>query len=309
MQSYHIGYLIKQRREELGIPQENLCAGICDKSTLSRIERGVTQPSYQLLNLLLGRLGVAQEGFFLPLSDRSYTVVQLQKEIVACNASHNYPEALQKLDQFEAAIDPKDRILRQFALRARAIAGKMKDGKRVEYSYAEKRALLTEAIGLTVPNFSLDTLECRLLGVNEIKLINQLAITYSEDGQRRLAIDIYRQLLRNIQSRFVDVEARAVLLPLIAYNYSRLLGLEGRYEEEIEVAELGRKCCVEYNQCRMLGGLLLNIGCGLHELGRDEESEQSLIRSYYIYSIFEDTNSSQLVRSYINEKLKRQLGN
>lgn len=302
MQSYHISYLIKQRREELGIPQENLCAGVCDKSTLSRIERGVTQPSYQLLDLLLGRLGVAQDGSFLPLSDRNHTVVQLQKEIVACNASHNYPEALQKLDQFEAAIDPKDRILRQFALRARAIAGKMKDGKRVEYSYAEERALLTEAIGLTVPNFSLDTLECRLLGVDEIKLINQLAITYSEDGQRRLAIDIYRQLLRNIQSRFVDVEARAVLLPLIAYNYSRLLGLEGRYEEEIEVAELGRKCCVEYNQCRMLGGLLLNIGCGLHELGRDEESKKYLLQSFYMYQVMERPTSCEVVKNYVKKE-------
>ena len=303
MQSYHIGYLIKQRREELGIPQEDLCAGICDKSTLSRIERGVTQPSYQLLNLLLGRLGVAQEGFFLPLSDRSYTVVQLQKEIVACNASHNYPEALQKLDQFEAAIDPKDRILRQFALRARAIAGKMEDGKRVEYSCAEERALLTEAIGLTVPNFSLDTLECRLLGVDEIKLINQLAITYSEDGQRRLAIDIYRQLLRNVQSRFVDVEARAVLLPLIAYNYSRLLGREGRYEECIEVAELGRKCCVEYNRCQMLGGLLHNQAYAFHYLGQDERSKELLISSYYVHKAMEREKSCQAVKKYASEEL------
>lgn len=302
MQSYHIGYLLKQRREELGIPQDALCAGICDKSTLSRIERGVTQPSYQLLNLLLGRLGVAQEDFFLPLSDRNYTAAQLQKEIVACNANHNYPEALQKLDQLEAAIDPKDRILRQFVLRARAIAGRMEDGQRVEYSYVEQRALLTEAIGLTVPNFSLDTLERRLLGVDEIKLINQLAITYSEDGQRRLAIDIYRQLLRNVQSRFVDVEARAVLLPLIAYNYSRLLGLEGRYEEEIEIAELGRKCCVEYNQCRMLGGLLLNIGCGLHELGRDEESKKFLFQSFYIYQIMERPSSCEVVKNYVKKE-------
>ena len=301
MKTCHIGYFIKHKREELGIAQDDLCDGICDKSTLSRIERGLTQPSYSLMSMLLGRLGMPEEPLLLPLSDRNYTIVQLQKEIVSCNASHNYLEALQKIDRLEAAIDSKDRIVRQFVLRARAIAGRIEDGQRVEYSCAEERALLTEAIGLTVPNFSLDSIERRLLGVEELKLINQLAITYSEDGQRRLAIDIYRQLLRNIQSRFVDVEARAMLLPLIAYNYSRLLGRERRYEECIEVAELGRKCCVEYNRCRMLGGLLHNQACALHELGQDERSKELLTTAYYVHKAMEREKSCLAVQEYAED--------
>ena len=73
----------------------------------------------------------------------------------------------------------------------------------------------------------------------ETKIINQIAITYSEEGKHRQAIEIYRQLIRYVESHFPDCEVRQVMLPLTAYNYSRLLGLERRYEEAIEVAELG----------------------------------------------------------------------
>ena len=40
MKAYNIGLFIKKKREEQHIRQEDLCRGICDKSTLSRIERG-----------------------------------------------------------------------------------------------------------------------------------------------------------------------------------------------------------------------------------------------------------------------------
>lgn len=94
------------------------------------------------------------------------------------------------------------------------------------------------------------------------------------------------------------------MLPLTAYNYSRLLGLERRYEEAIEVAELGRQCCVKYNKCRMLGGLLLNIACCLHELGKDEESRKIMQQSYYAYLIMEDLISCEVVQKYAEETFK-----
>lgn len=53
MSNYHIGQYIKKRREELNVNQDALCYGICDRSTLSRIERGRQEPSYQVLKALL----------------------------------------------------------------------------------------------------------------------------------------------------------------------------------------------------------------------------------------------------------------
>lgn len=93
------------------------------------------------------------------------------------------------------------------------------------------------------------------------------------------------------------------MLPLTAYNYSRLLGLERRYEEAIEVAELGRQCCVKYNKCRMLGGLLLNIACCLHELGEDEKSKELLIQSYYVGLAMENFQDCEVIKRYAKETI------
>ena len=45
MNCIYIGTLIKQRRKELKLTQEQVCSGICDPVTLSRIENGKQTPS------------------------------------------------------------------------------------------------------------------------------------------------------------------------------------------------------------------------------------------------------------------------
>ena len=166
-----------------------------------------------------------------------------------------------------------------------------------------REKMLKQALELTCAGINLENMRGFLLGEDETKIINQIAITYSEEGKRRQAIEIYRQLIRYVESHFPDCEVRQVMLPLTAYNYSRLLGLERRYEEAIEVAELGRQCCVKYNKCRMLGGLLLNIACCLHELGEDEKSKELLIQSYYVGLAMEDFWDCENIKRYAEETL------
>lgn len=40
MQNYKLGEYIRQRRLDLGLTQEQVCAGICESVTLSRFENG-----------------------------------------------------------------------------------------------------------------------------------------------------------------------------------------------------------------------------------------------------------------------------
>ena len=111
-----------------------------------------------------------------------------------------------------------------------------------------------------------------------------------------------------MQSRFASCEIGEAMLPMTTYNYSRLLGLERRYEEAIEIAELGRQCCVKYNKCRFLGGLLLNIACCLHDMGEDEKSRELLVDSYYINKTMERTKSCEVVQKYAKENLGIKIG-
>lgn len=291
MKAYNIGLFIKKKREEQHIRQEDLCRGICDKSTLSRIERGKQEPSSGILGVLLQRLGINEDQLAVLLGPKDFEISDLQKEIVALNSQKEYEKAAEKIRRLEQLVEPTDKITQQFILRSKALAYFPED-------YPASRDLLLQALSLTLPDFDFDHISDYLLGIEEVKILNQIANSYSEAGDRRFAIHIYRQLFEDPRKRLFNIEAELTLLPLLAYNYSRLLGLERRYEEEIEIATLGQKTCIKYNKCQYLGGLLLNISCALRELGQDKESRSKLIDSFYAYHLMGDESSCNLIIQY-----------
>lgn len=301
MKAYNIGDCIRQLREEQNVNQEDLCHGLCSKSTLSRIERGCHVPSIGTVALLLQRLGVNEDSLSFLLGTTEMEISNLHKEIEALNAQKKYDEALQKIGQMEQLTDPKDRVMQQFLLRSKALAGYLQDGQRVDYDNLTKREMLLRAIELTHPHFSLDNIGKCLLGIDEIKTINQIAITYSDAGDRRYAIHIYRQLFEYPRSRFYNTEAEVSVLTMLAYNYSRLLGQERRYEECLEYAQMGYEACIKYNQARTLGGLLINMACALHELGQDEESIAKVKDSYHAYRLMQRFPEAENVKKYAKE--------
>lgn len=301
MKAYNIGDCIRQLREEQNVNQEDLCHGLCNKSTLSRIERGCHVPSIGTVALLLQRLGVNEDSLSFLLGTAEMEISNLHKEIEALNAQKKYDEALQKIGQMEQLTDPKDRVMQQFLLRSKALAGYLQGGQRVDYDNLTKREMLLRAIELTHPHFSLDNIGKCLLGIDEIKTINQIAITYSEAGDRRYAIHIYRQLFEYPRSRFYNTEAEVSVVTMLAYNYSTLLGRERRYEECIEYAQMGYEACIKYNKARMLGGLLLNWGYALQKLGQEEESKSKIKDSYHAYRLMQRFPEAENVRKYAKE--------
>lgn len=309
LQAYNIGYYIQRIREEKNISQRDLCRGICNHATLSRIETGKQEPSYYVLKALVQRLGISEDRCQILMGPKDFEISNLQKEIVADNAREDFSSALKKIRRLEEfPQSAKEPILQQFILRASALAGYEQDGERLNYDYSTKRQMLIHALELTCPGITAENMDSYLLSENEAKIINQIAITHSEEGDHRQAIEIYRQLLRYVQSHFANCEVGAVMLPLTAYNYSKLLGLERRYEESIEIAELGRQCCIRYNKCGSLGGLLLNIAYSEHELGNDQKSKELLIDSYYAYKVMEKFRSCEVVKKYAKENLRIEIG-
>ena len=308
MYNYHIGEYIKRKREEKEIKQDELCYGICDRSTLSRIERGKQEPSYYILKALLQRLGISEDRCQILMGAQEFEIAELQREIVADNVRKDFSSALKKIRRLEELSQSAENpLLQQFILRVRAAAGYEENGERLDYDNPTQRKMLIQALELTCPGITMENVGSFLLSEDEAKIINQIAITYSEEGNRRQAIEIYRQLIRYVQSHFAGCEVGQVMLPLTAYNYSRLLGQERRYEEAIEIAELGRQCCVKYNKCRFLGGLLFNIAYCLHDLGKDVESMELMIQSYYVNKAMDRTRSCEVVRKYAKEALKLEI--
>ena len=268
MKNVFLGEYIKQRRLDLGLTQEQLCDGICEPMTLSRLENGKQTPSRNRINALLQRLGLPDDRYFALLSKNELEMEALQKEIVACNATEKVPEGFEKLAQFEKLADPDDQISQQLALRSRVLLGRL-DGR---YTPLEQIDLLMQAIQLTVPRFDLESIESFLYTRDEITIINQIGLAYSDAGQNKKAAEIYYQLLKYVRKHFKETITSIGVLPLVLYNYARVLDLCGRYEEGAALAKEGREACIQYGHYQVLPRCLeIEAECR-HFMGDDEIS-------------------------------------
>ena len=84
MQELFIGETIRQKRAEAGKTQEELCAGLCDPSTLSRIETGKQAPSRNVANALLQRLGLPHDRYYTFLTSNEAEADALRTKIDSC---------------------------------------------------------------------------------------------------------------------------------------------------------------------------------------------------------------------------------
>jgi len=145
MQQMFLGEAIKKRRLELELTQEQLCEGICEPITISRLENGKQTPSRNRINALLERLDMPADRYYALLSTHELEVDALQKEIISYNvrfekATEDEKPQIRKLaldahKKLEEIIDDDDTLSRQFILRSRVIIG-TEDGK---YSFEEKK--------------------------------------------------------------------------------------------------------------------------------------------------------------------------
>lgn len=293
MKNVFLGEYIKQRRLDLGLTQEQLCDGICEPVTLSRLENGKQTPSRNRINALLQRLGLPDDRYFALLSKNELEMEALQKEIVACNATEKVPEGFEKL------ADPDDQIAQQFALRSRVLLGRL-DGR---YTPLEQIDLLMQAIQLTVPRFDLESIESFLYTRDEITIINQIGLAYSDAGQNKKAAEIYYQLLKYVRKHFKETITSIGVLPLVLYNYARVLDLCGRYEEGAALAKEGREACIQYGHYQVLPRCLeIEAECR-HFMGDDEISKELYYQSYYLCKVIEYQVGLEIVKKEAKEYL------
>lgn len=299
MQNFFLGDYIKQKRLDLGLTQEQLCDGICEPMTLSRLENGKQTPSRNRINALLQRLSLPDDRYFALLSKNELEMEALQKEIVACNVTEQVAEGFEKLAQFEALAAPDDQIAQQFALRSRVLLGRL-EGR---YTPMEQITLLMQAIRLTVPRFDLENIESFLYTKDEITIINQIGLAYSDDGQNKKAAEIYYQLLRYVRKHFKETITLIGALPLVLYNYARVLDLCGRYEEGAELAQECRKACIQYGHYQELPRCLeIEAECR-HFMGDEEISKELYYQSYYLCKVVEYQVGLEIVKKEAKEYL------
>lgn len=303
MQTVFLGEYIKAKRLELGLTQENLCEGICEPMTLSRLENGKQTPSRNTINALLQRLGLPDDRYFALLSKREKEIEALQKEIHSCNVLRNNKLGLEKIAELEPLVEIDDHVTQQFLLRCKANLGKQEGDTILPYSFEEKLDLLMQAIHLTIPRFTLDSIEQHLYTMDEVKIINSMANCFSNSGRNDQALKIYEQLFSYIRTHYQNILQSGGLLPLVAECYARSLDIAQQYEKALEIGQLGVDAGVKYGQYFTLCGSLSIMAECHYFLGHLEESEKLYYQAYYMALSVRDQHVAQVIREEMQKYL------
>jgi transcriptional regulator with XRE-family HTH domain len=144
--------LIKKLRQEHGLTQVQLCEGICDQNTLSRIERGERVPSRWVFEQLMERLGENPDKY--PYSSVVTTddkrVADLKDKLKILSQEKSTNEAAEMINKLEndTAFDTKEN--QQFLLRQKATVSIQRKNYEDALNYALK------SLRITRPNFDID---------------------------------------------------------------------------------------------------------------------------------------------------------
>lgn len=257
-----LGPLIKQKREELGLTQEDLADGICSVPTLSRIENGERIPNQNHSEMLLQRLGYSDSLQINYVPEKTLELHELKFNIRQAIIHNKREEALALLDAFEANADSADCLNAQFLLIYRTILSDAPDDVRLER--------FLEAVHMTNPRFDAEHLPAHL-SYEEIIAINNIASCTFALGRMEEAIDLQYALLRHYDCQMVNREEILRTQLMVYYNLSKYLVNAERYDESVRLCDEGIRIAQETGRCSYLDRLLFYKSRAL--LGRNQPGD------------------------------------
>ena len=123
------------------------------------------------------------------------------------------------------------------------------------------------------------------------------------EEQNKKAAEIYYQLLKYVRKHFKETITSIGVLPLVLYNYARVLDLCGRYEEGAALAKEGREACIQYGHYQVLPRCLeIEAECR-HFMGDDEISKELYYQSYYLCKVIGYQIGLEVVKKEAKEYL------
>jgi transcriptional regulator with XRE-family HTH domain len=305
MGRYRLGDIIRMTRKSLTITQEQLSEGICSVETLSRIENGSQNPSRDVYELLMVRMGRFRERAYSMLSVSDLKVLEKMKLFEDNIRLYNYKDAENILNEIRDVLGDST-LDRQFIIRAESLINYLSNKIKVDEFFDN----IEKALLLTIPQYAIISLSNWPLSFNEVLLLINMSIAYADKEDFTKAIDLIDEVYLAMNRSYMEEQQRVVLQITIANNLSKWYGLIKKHEKAIEIAEEGMQLCQKYKLGNALPNLLYSIAWNIEQLielgALSVDSFKScytyLRKAYYIASAMQLTYVEQFIGNHIKEK-------
>jgi transcriptional regulator with XRE-family HTH domain len=299
---YSIGTMISALRKKAGLTLKQLCRGICDKSTLSRIEQDISQGSYFTLEAIMQRLGRdinLYNNFFL--SKKDFIAVQLRDRIILLISEYDHTGAAILLKQFSQIENiNQQNVNRQFLKMIEALLFSINH----EEPHPDTPSMLLEALRITYPKFDERDIDKHPLSYYEIWILNQYACYFMDVHDFSKAALVFRRLHFILNSRYIDYFEKARMYTTVLFNYSSCLGRAERWNEAITILSDGENFDRNHNRLIDLPGLTFNKGYIMMMQGAVEKSIPYIALAFYGSSMFSKSGQESylpIICSFIKE--------
>lgn len=295
-----VGEILRFYREKYNLNQNDVCAGICSVSTLSKIENGSKEADSLILETLLERIGKEALQFEMILNDYDYSLWELRRQIETEMEHDKKDIARQLLQEYEEKMPQDDNVHSQFVLYHRIL---LEDDKQTE----DRCAMANQALRYTCPDIEKAVLYHEM----EIELIILLVkkrYAEFEEGKEWLAAIL--KVVQNIYTgrKKERISAKLLMeLTMLEWNDKNYRGAIKCADKAIDVISHSRS--IEY-----IGELHLIKAKALEKFyhGKDWDKEEDnckneCLMSYYTFDIMKNENGKQEVQKFCEEKLQWQI--
>lgn len=297
MAVFQLGPIIRNRRIELGLSQEDLADGICSVPTLSRIENGERMPTKNHFEMLMQRLGYSAMSLDFFTDKHDFKIHELKFQIRQAYVIRDFLLTKRLLDEYEELIDNDSNIDQQFFLLYDTLLNIER------YTDGEELTLFETALRLTCPSYN-GTYIPHVLSYEEIILLNNIAVFYDKPETRYKAISIFRTLKRYYDTHMINSEEALRTQQMILYNLSRALGKDGYYDECLAICDESILLAKKTARCTYLGQVLYNRAWVLVKRNQGEDQCAALHfaeQSRNFFQIMGDVDSVKFVEDFIDK--------
>ncbi len=256
MPIYKVGKTIKELRKRKNVSQEELCEGLCEPPTLSKIECGRQNPTKKLFEALMSRLGASSFAFNIPVTETEFARGQLEREIASSFSNFNY-RVDELLCEYKECSPNMDKLEKQFYLFASAVSASKLKNESEDFVLD----MLIESLRLSLPKYEMNMdFSMRLLSVFELVILNNIAILLLKVNRKDEGINLLLKLEDYFCTHEIEREEYAKQYPIIVDNLVSSLAEVKEYGKAFEFAKKGFDCCIKYGKLSPLPFLAYNLG-------------------------------------------------
>jgi len=298
------GILQKEIAEELGY----------DPSYLSIILSGKRNMPQNIFEYIMARIGLNPKNYSGAATAEDIIAIDLSSELKFLLRQNN-KENIEKAEEIIAKLERTSYfsgVARQVLLGHKATIANHRE------QYEKMLNYTLEGLGITKSSsckecgdtvFDEDKIETYDLTLQEIKLVNQLAVARAniecEESQKtplERSSDVLEKLEKSMKVNPYHDEDKAVIHMITLYNLTKSLALQKKCEKGIQLCDEGIELAKRFRNSHFEPLFMFNKAYMLLYLGQKQDGESLLRKTYAIFDATGRHNELNIAKEFINKE-------